>query len=335
MRSLDDDGTDGARNRMSPVNLRQLDLNLLVVFDAVMTERSVTRVAARLAMTQSSVSHALARLRISLQDELFVRAPEGMVPTPFAADLALPVKRALETIERAIADSRRFDAANARRSFVVAVNNQSAVSLVPTLVQAVRKAPRIKLDVRPSGTLDIAERLDTGAVDLAVGGFIATAERFSDRRLFDDDFVVLCRAGHPALVGPTMSVEQLGSFPHLVLSSTGENDAFVDEALARSGYERRIALYAPLLAATDLLSGSDMLAIVARRTGTAIARHGGLGVLDLPFATPRLMTSMLWHRRWDQDGAHTWLRELILEAAGRPTESNRPAPADSSFGPAG
>jgi DNA-binding transcriptional LysR family regulator len=298
------------------MNWRTLDLNLLTVFDAVGQERSVTRAAAKMNMTQPAISHALTRLRNSLHDELFVRTPEGMEPTPYAERLIGPVRSALESLRTALDNAWEFVPTTAERSFVIAVDNRSATVLAAPLVAAIAaEAPGIRLDMRPSGTLELAERLDRGDIDMAIGGVSAPAERFSDRRLFEDGYAALVRRGHPASVDGTISLEALGHYPHLVLSSTREESAFVDAELSKHGLARRIALRAPLLAATASLMQSDMIAIISELSAREFSRNAPLEVLRLSFQSPRLVTAMLWHRRLDGVASHQWLRTMVQRVA--------------------
>jgi DNA-binding transcriptional LysR family regulator len=298
------------------MNWRKLDLNLLIVFDAVVQARSATRAAAKLNMTQPAISHALARLRGALRDDLFVRTPDGMEPTPYAERLAAPVRAALESIRTALDGAAAFDPATAENSFAIAVDNRSALVLAAPIAAAVAaEAPGVNLRFRPSGTLDLAERLDRGELDLALGGLASPGERFSDLLLFEDSFAALVRRGHPAAADGALSMEALGAYPHLTLSSTGDEVSFVDAELARHHLSRRVALHAPLLAAAAVLSQSDMVAIVGERSAREFARAAPLEVLRLPFASPRLVTAMLWHRRFDDVSGHHWLRSLVLRVA--------------------
>jgi DNA-binding transcriptional LysR family regulator len=298
------------------VNWRQLDLNLIVIFDAVAQERSASRAAARLNMTQPAISHALARLRSSLGDELFVRTPNGMEPTPYAERLAGPVRAALESLRLGLEGAAEFDPASAERHFALAVDNSAALTLAAPLAAAVAaEAPGVSLDLRPSGTLDLAERLDRGELDLAIGGLAAPGERFTDLRLFESGFAVLVKRGHPAAGDGGLDVHALAAFPHLAVSSTREASDFVDVELARHGLTRRIALRAPLLATPAALAQSDMIAVIGDRAAREFARLAPLDVLQLPFASPRLVTAMLWHRRLDDVAAHRWLRRLLFGVA--------------------
>ncbi len=296
-----------------------LDLNLLVVFDTVAQVRSATRAAAKLNMTQPAVSQALARLRVALHDDLFIRTPDGMEPTPYADRLAGPVRAALEGLSTALDGVTAFDAATANRGFVVALDNRSALLLAAPIAAAVAaEAPGVTLDMRPSGTMDLAERLDTGEIDLALGNPAASRDRYSDVKLFETGYAALVRRDHPLARRDAPGLADLAATPHLELSSTGEHTEFVDAELARRGLARRIMLRAPLLSAAAILATTDMMAVVGERTAQAFADIAPLVLLPLPFASPKLVTVMIWHRRLDDVPAHEWLRTLIRRVAHLP-----------------
>jgi DNA-binding transcriptional LysR family regulator len=298
------------------VNFRSLDFNLLVVFDAVMQDRSVTKAAARLNIAQPTVSHALTRLRSALKDDLFIRTPEGMAPTPKAEMLAPAVRTALVGLNTALDSTEAFAPATAEHRFTVAVNNHAALVLAPALAAAAaREAPGVLLDFRPSGTYDLTGRLDLGDVDLAIGGVFAPGERFSDLRLFHDHFVVLTRQGHPAAAPGALTLPVFASMPHLEITSSGEEIEFVDTVLARHDLSRRIALRAPLLSTSAALLQSDMVAVISGRAAHEFARLAPLAVVSLPFPSPNLTTAMLWHRRVASVPAHRWLRDLVVRVS--------------------
>src|ERR1700692_4156902 len=185
------------RRERAQMNWGAFDLNLLIVFDAVMQERSVTRAGDRIGLSQPAMSHALNRLRHMLKDELFVRTPQGMVPTPRAELLAQPLRNALSEMQLAL-EPAAFDPAAADRRFTLAVNNYAAVVLAPPLVAAVSAAaPAVRLDLRPSGTLDIVERLDRGDLDLTLGSVDSPGERFAAAPSREDPVVRVMRRGHP------------------------------------------------------------------------------------------------------------------------------------------
>ena len=230
------------------MNWGAFDLNLLIVFDAVMQERSVTRAGSRIGLSQPAMSHALNRLRHMLKDELFVRTPEGMAPTARAEMLALPLRKALSEMQLAL-EPASFDPASSDRRFALALNNYAAVVLAPPLVAAtLAAAPAVHLDLRPSGTLDIVDRLDRGDIDLAIGGPAGQGTRFAAAPLFEDPYVLVMRRGHPAS-RQKLTAKTLGAIPHLEISSSREDTSFIDQWLASHSTQRRVALRAPYLSA--------------------------------------------------------------------------------------
>jgi DNA-binding transcriptional LysR family regulator len=289
------------------------DLNLLLIFDAVMQERSVTRAGGRIGLSQPAMSHALNRLRHMLKDQLFIRTPEGMVPTPRAEQLAAPLRRALSDMQLAL-EPETFIPGEARRGFTIAVNNYAAVALAPTLViAAADAAPFVNLDLRPSGTLNVVDLLDRGELDLALGSFDDAGERFRLTPLLEDRFVLVMRGGHPAARRKLTSAA-LAALRHLEISSSGEDTGFVDAWLARQGLSRDIAHHAPYLAAARILSQSDLVATFSRRIAEAFAQDHDLRVRELPCPSPPQTIGMLWHRRFENQPAHRWLRALVESA---------------------
>jgi DNA-binding transcriptional LysR family regulator len=294
------------------MNWGAFDLNLLIVFDAVMQERSVTRAGDRVGLSQPAVSHALARLRHMLKDELFIRTPQGMVPTPRAEQLAVPVRHALDELQHSL-ESTSFVPSEAARTFRIAVDNYAAVVIVGRLApHCAAMAPGIVLDFRPSGTLDLVELLDRGDLDLAIGLLHEEGERFSHQALLVDEFVAVLGRGAPSSVDGTLSIERFAALPHLEITSSGDDTDFIDRSLAEHGLTRRIASRAPYLAAAQLLAGGRMIAVLRRRIAEQFVRTNPLELLTLPFASPSVETGMLWHRRLGGQPAHRWLRDMVL-----------------------
>ena len=299
---------------MVEMNWGAFDLNLLIVFDAVMHERSVTRAGSRIGLSQPAMSHALNRLRYMLKDELFVRTPEGMVPTPRAEMLAHPLRNALSEMQLAL-EPAAFDPAASDRRFALAINNYAAVVLAPPLVAAVSAgAPAVHLALRPSGTLDIVERLDRGDLDLTIGSVDSPGERFATAPLLEDPFIMVMRRGHPAS-RRKLSAAAFAALPHLEISSSGEDTGFIDRWLVASGLVRRIGLRAPYLSAGPILVQSDMVATLSRRIAQEFVRNHPLQIREPPYDSPRVRTTMLWHRRLDRHPAHRWLRDVILSVS--------------------
>jgi DNA-binding transcriptional LysR family regulator len=295
---------------MPDLNWGAFDLNLLIVFDAVMRERSVTRAGARVGLSQPAMSHALARLRHVLRDELFIRTPQGMLPTGRAEEIAVPIRRALGDLQLSL-HAAEFDPALATRTFRIAVDPYAAAVLAaPIVARCIALAPGLTLDIRASGSLDLTERLDRGDLDLAIGAPDPDGERFAHQPLLHDDFVAVLRG--PAA---TLGADAFAALPHLEISTLDDDLRFVDHALAARGLKRRIALRMPYLSAGPVLAASPTVAALRRRMAERLAQAHGLEVLPLPHPSPRIETAMHWHRRADGLMAHRWLRDTVAEVA--------------------
>jgi DNA-binding transcriptional LysR family regulator len=296
------------------IKLGAVDLNLLVVFDAVMHERNVTRAGQRLGLSQPAMSHALTRLRHMLKDDLFIRTPKGMLPTPRAEHLALPIRTALDGLQQSL-EPAEFIPSNATRSFRLAVDNYSAVVLVgPIASRIIKIAPAVTLEFRPSGTLNVPDLLDRGELDLAIGAFASQGERFSRLSLLADNFVLIMRKGHPSLDTDGLSLEQFAALPHLAISSLAYDTTFIDRALARRRLTRRIQLRAPFLSAVRILIASDMVSVLQRRVAEELVRYRPLVIRALPLLSVTLETAMIWPRWLDNHPAHRWLRDIVSAA---------------------
>ena len=292
-------------------NWGTVDLNLLIVFDAVMQERNLTRAGKRLGLSQPAASHALARLRQMLHDDLFIRTPDGMRPTPRAEQMAQPVREALREL-RITLEPEAFEPASSTREFSLAVNNYAARAIVPALARIVGNlAPRVSLDINPIGMRDVFDHLDAGGMDLALTTLVDGGERFKCVRVMDDDFVALLDGSHPAAEGAVIPAERLADIPHIAITSTGDDTSFIDDALEQRGLARTIATRVPFLSVVLMLVGSDRLAVVPRRVAEDLARICPLVARELPFPSPRIVLSMIWHRRLDNHAAHRWLRDMV------------------------
>jgi DNA-binding transcriptional LysR family regulator len=296
------------------MKLGSFDLNLLVVFEAVFQERSVTLAGDRLGLSQPAVSHALRRLRHLVKDDLFVKTPEGMMPTPRAEQLILPVRHALNELILAL-EPETFNAASAERSFTLAVNNYAAVVLAgPIIAKCAALAPGIRLSLRPSGTLNVAEMLERGELDLVISNREPPSGHFASSILIKDRYVVAMREGNSTACG-SLSLAAFAELPYVAISSSGEDLSFVDSTLAKHGLSRKVVLDVPYLSAGAVLTKSDMAAVLGRHLAQEFCRSHPLDIKDLPFESPQLRISMLWHERLDKQPSHRWLRETIAAVA--------------------
>ncbi len=304
------DGFDPA-----PVDRGEFDLNLLVVFDAIIQHGSLTRAGRRLGLSQPATSHALGRLRLMLHDPLFVRTPDGMRPTPRAEQMAEPVREALRLLRMTL-EPEAFDPLTSRRRFTLVVNNYAARTVVPALTRRLAEhAPAVSLDVRPIGRLDVLDSLDADGADVALTVVGEGGERFKCARVMEDDYVAVLDRGHAAARAPTLSAERLATMPHILITSPGYETGFVDEALAERGLNRRIAVRVPFLSTALLLMNSDYITVLPRRVAADMVAICPLVAKDLPFPPPWLALSMIWHRRLDNQPAQRWLRDAIRAVA--------------------
>jgi DNA-binding transcriptional LysR family regulator len=294
--------------------LAALDLNLLVVFDAIMRDRSVTRAGQRLGLSQPAMSHALTRLRHMLKDELFVRGPNGMVPTPRADELATPIRIALDGLQQSL-EPVQFDSSKVTATFRIAVDNYAAIVLVaPVAAHVATIAPGVKLDFRPSGTLNVLEQLDRSELHLAMGPSRVHGERFSRKRLLQDRFVVVHREGHPAAKVQEFSTEKLATLAQLEISSAQFGADFVDTGPGRPKPGRVPALRAPFLSAAPILATSDLVAVLPLNVAKSMTRSHHLVYRPLSRPPKPIEAAMIWLRRLDNQPAHAWLRDLIGRA---------------------
>src|SRR5712672_1909389 len=301
-------------NKTAP-KLGAIDLNLLVVFDAIMRDRSVTRAGHRLGLSQPAMSHALTRLRHMLKDELFVRSPTGMVPTPRAEELATPIRIALDGLQQSL-EPVQFEPSKATTTFRIAVDNYAAIVLVAPIAAHIAKiAPGVTLDFRPSGTLNVLELLDRSELHLAMGPSAVQGERFSRRRLLQDQFVVVHRKGHPAAMGQEFSTEALAALPQLDISSAQFGTDLVDTGRARSKPNPRAAMRAPFLSAAQILATSDLVSVVPLNVAKNMIKSHPLVFHQLSRSPKPIEAAMIWLRRLDNQPAHAWLRNVISGVA--------------------
>lgn len=294
------------------MNLRRLDLNLLVIFDALMTERNVTRAAQRVGLSQPAVSNALSRLRHYLKDELFVRSVDGMHPTPRALELAGDVHSALTAIEVAL-DPMDFDPATAVRTFTIDANDYTATTAIVPLMQCLAtEAPGIDVRILPPNGRAL-ERIDSGEAHFVIGAYGDLPERFGVEQLDDNMFVVMMRADHPLAQGP-FDIQRFAEARHLLITPRGDPVGFVDVALAELGISRRIGLTVNQFSvAPAAVANSDMVVTLPKRIGDFYAPLFGLVMRPSPFKTPAQYRSLdlVWHKRLGNHPAYVWFRERL------------------------
>lgn len=296
------------------MELRDIDLNLLLVFNQLLIDRRVSAAAKNLGISQPAFSNALKRLRNTLQDELFVRTYRGMEPTPYAEQLAEPVSAAIGLLHGGLSRPASFDPLTSERVFTLATSDIGEFYCVPQLVEAfARRAPGCRLRTVQNNTDMLAEGLQSGTIDLAVGLLPHLQAGYYQRRLFQHRYVCLCRKGHP-LVGESMSIEQFCSYDHVRVESANTGHGELDAHMARAGIHRSIRVEVPhFVTAAYLLQRTDLLTTVPKRFADACLKPFELVDLALPEELPPIDINLFWHTRYHRDPANRWFRELIFE----------------------
>jgi DNA-binding transcriptional LysR family regulator len=307
---------------LNDIDLSRADLNLLVLFEAVLRERHVGRAADRLSLTPSAVSHGLGRLRRLLNDPLFLRTPKGVIPTARAAELAGPVADILARVRSVVASAVPFDpATSSRRLMLGAPDGVSAVVLPPLLAEMQARAPGIDLSVRqflrgpPCLPWEAAlAELEARAFDVAVIPLSEVPARFAARTLYEEKFVIAMHAGHPFADDP--SLERYCRMRHAVVSLAGDDRGLVDEALAGLGLTRRVALAVPnFMFALAVVAETDMLAALPRRFVATHAPRFGVVSTDAPLPLPSFQIRAVTTKAAVADAGVAWLIETLVRAS--------------------
>ncbi len=293
----------------------QVDLNLMIVLQALLRERQVTRAALAVGLSQSATSHALSRLRELFGDPLLVRSGNRLDLTPRATSLLPELERGLAHLGAALAGEAAFDPASAERRFTVAIADYGqALLLGPLLRRLGSEAPRVELTAisLPSAV----EPIDSGAVDMGVVASGPLPPGFSARELFDDGFVCCVRKRHPSVRGPRIKLEQYLALGHVLVAPSGTRGSVVDTELERRGHVRRIAIrISSFLLAPLIVSQSDLVSTGPERLLGRLAPHYPIRIVEPPLKLPRFKLWLVWHSRRDHDPAHAWLRALIERAS--------------------
>jgi DNA-binding transcriptional LysR family regulator len=311
---------------MAP-NFRTLDLNLLRVFDEVMAERSLTRAARNLSLTQPAVSNALRRLRETLGDELVQRSGQGMAPTPRALSIWPAVRDALHQLQESLTPST-FEPATATSTFVLAMADATAAELMPGLIDILeREARGVAMRVVPLTTRDPRRLLDEQVADLALGYFppvladltaraqAGEAVAFSHVRLYDGEYVCVMRKGHPLAKG-ILTLDRFCTARHMLVSFSGRPFGFIDEALASRGRKRQVVLTVnQFFTAGRVVANSNLLTVLPRHFVSVTGIADQLLLRPLPFEVAPVHVDAVWHQRSEQQGAHRWLRQAVSRAA--------------------
>jgi DNA-binding transcriptional LysR family regulator len=297
------------------MDLRGVNLNLLLALDVLLEVRGVGLAAKRLGITQSAMSHSLRQLREVFDDPLLVRVGHRMIPTPRAEALAPSLRDALRTIEGVVESPEAFEPAQASRTFTIALLDGVTAAFGPSILRRMRKeAPKATLQIVQPGN-DLAERMATGRVDAASLPPFDVPAGLETTPLRGAEFVVLCREDHPD-IGDSIDLDTFCRLPHAVMSLGKGGPSFVDDALAAMGRERFVALYCPYyLAIPAMVAETDLIALIVKEAAEQFAKGWGVRHVPEPLGFGYMPPSLLaWHVRYDAAPESRWFRDLVLRA---------------------
>jgi DNA-binding transcriptional LysR family regulator len=301
------------------INLRDIDLNLLVVFQELFRERRVSPAAERLQLSQSALSNALTRLRRTFGDDLFVRTPLGMQPTPLAQQISASVFSALNQVTKALNYHERFNPTASKRHFVIAMRDVGEVHMIPILVQVcARLAPHVQIATSRFDKAELKTEMEAGRIDLAVGAYHDMPNGFHRRRLFKQDHVTMFRKGH-VLGRIKVTLRDFLSAQHLFVSASGYPYEKVNQRLQRAGVQARAAFTVSHFTAVPyIISSTNLVVTVPQKFAEGSAALLGLQFIRPPILLPSMQTNIFWHHRFNHDEGNQWLRGLIFDLFAEP-----------------
>jgi len=293
------------------MDIKSIDLNLILVFDALIRLRSVTRAADAVGLSQPATSAALARLRVQFGDQLFVRTGQEMKPTPLALELAEPVRTVIETVSAKILRLSTFDPATSERSFTILTPDIGEVAFIPLIAeQCARQAPGISLRSRSIPRENAAAALESGQADLAIGFFPDLRRTgFFQQRLFRARYVCIACRSNPLSRG-ALDVKKFLAAKHVVVRPDGRDHQF-EKFLQKRSLTRRVTLeLAHFMSLMGVLPDTDLIATVPQQIADVIAEYIDIAIMDVPLHPPAIDVQQFWHSRFNKDPGNVWLRAL-------------------------
>ncbi|RYX95999.1 MAG: LysR family transcriptional regulator [Comamonadaceae bacterium] len=297
------------------MELKDIDLNLLVIFNQLLTERKVSKVAENLGVGQPAVSNALARLRKLFGDELFLRTSSGMQPTPFADQLAESIGYALGMIHGAINASNAFDPGKSKRRFTIGMTDIGEIHILPLLMQRIQElAPGVAISTVRNTATNLKDSMEAGQVDLAIGFLPQLKAGFFQRRLFFQQYVCMFRKGHALARKKELLPADFFKAGHVAVISAGTGHGKIDEILDSTTPHRDIRLTVPhFVGVSHILQSTDFVATVPETLAQKMSGPFNLTYVPHPVKLPQIAINLFWHAKYHRDPANQWLRGLIFD----------------------
>jgi DNA-binding transcriptional LysR family regulator len=297
------------------MDISAIDLNLLVAFEALYLERSVTGAAQRIHIGQPAMSAALGRLRSLFADDLFIRVGREMKPTAKADAIAPQLLDALKIIRATLVELQPFNPDSAQKVFTIATSDYLANSLLPRILEILKtQAPQINLRLVTVEKESFVDLIENGEIEIAIGTFTNLPTYILQKKLFFEHFVGICRLGHPAIHNGTVSLDQFVAFPHALFTLRRDATGTIDESLAERGLQRRIALTVPYwFVLPRVIAASDLIAAIPSCLQNHFTHHYSLQSFEIPLKLSSWHISMVWSKLKDRDSANLWLRQTIQQ----------------------
>jgi DNA-binding transcriptional LysR family regulator len=299
---------------MSFMHVGSLQLSQLRLVHEIAASGSLTEAADRVGLTQPAASHALARLREQLKDQLFVRTSDGMRPTPYGTRLAAAVREALAALDGALDSHATFNAETSRRVFNLYISDNGQLVILPTLLARLKElAPHVCIRVHAFPAKGLHVSLESGNVDLAIGSFTNLVAGFKQKRLFREKHVCVVRRDHP-LFHNGMTAEAFRAAPHAFAQGAGLAHELLERWLSKQDVQREVKLSVPqFMVLPMVIANSDVLGLMPSRVADQYAKVLPLKLLDPPLKLPSYDIKLFWHERFHEDPANRWLRGIFVE----------------------
>ena len=294
------------------MNIKNFDLNLLVVFKTLYEERNVTKASKKIGITQPAMSNALNRLRYLVKDELFIRGPKGMRPTPRANELASPIQTALNDLELSLS-SINFDPKTTKKLYKISISDDVAPLILPNLINFLEKeSPNSSLRVRSEQGSEAIKLLDSNDIDFAIGRFEMVSTRFESVDLYTEKYVCMMNSDHPLAEDEKLSIGQYLSSKHLRVAPAGTPVAPIDRSLSQLNLEREIFARIDLVTMAPLIiKNSDLILTLPSKTAQRMAKNYNFSIAELPIGLEQRQTKLLWHRELTNHPAYDWIKNQI------------------------